>query len=170
MRARYPDQQGYVERDGVRVYYELHGAGDRTILFLPPWSIVHSHCWKMQVPFFARHGRVLTFDGRGNGCSDRPADAASYTGEEFAADALAVMDATETDRADVVGFSLGGFWGLLLAAQRPERVASLALICPHSPLVPPHPERQQYSFDESLDTEEGWAKYNRHYWLRHYEQ
>lgn len=42
MRARYPDRDGYVERDGVKVFYELHGQGDKTILFLPTWSIIHS--------------------------------------------------------------------------------------------------------------------------------
>ena len=42
------------------------------MLLLPTWSIVHSRHWKMQVPYLARHCRVLTFDGRGNGRSDRP--------------------------------------------------------------------------------------------------
>src|SRR5688500_13769127 len=116
MRARYPDREGYIERGDVRVYYEVHGEGERTILFLPAWSIVHSHVWKLQVPHFARHHRVITFDGRGNGRSDRPLDPDAYTAEAFAADALAIMDATATERADLVGFSLGAVWALVLAA------------------------------------------------------
>jgi pimeloyl-ACP methyl ester carboxylesterase len=71
-RARYPDESGFVERDGVRVFYEVYGAGEQTILFLPTWSIIHSRCWKMQIPYLSRHCRVVTFDGRGNGRSDRP--------------------------------------------------------------------------------------------------
>ena len=67
MRARYPDQEGFVERDGVKIFYEVFGAGEPTVLLLPPWSIVHSRIWKAQVPFLARHCRVITFDGRGNG-------------------------------------------------------------------------------------------------------
>jgi pimeloyl-ACP methyl ester carboxylesterase len=74
-RARYPDRSGYVERDDVRVFYEVYGAGDRTVLLLPTWSIVHSRFWKAQIPYLARHLRVVTFDGRGNGHSDRPAGA-----------------------------------------------------------------------------------------------
>ena len=168
LRAREPDETGVVERDGVRVYWELFGEGDETILFLPTWSIVHSRHWKLQLPYFARHFRVLTFDGRGNGRSDRPPDPAAYAEEEFAADALAVMDVTDTDRAAIVGFSLGGQRGLLLAANHAERVSAAAFIGPAVPLASPLPTRVVYSFDESLDTDEGWAKYNRYYWLRDY--
>ena len=39
-RARYPDSEGYVERDGVRVHYEVFGSGEPTVLLLPTWSIV----------------------------------------------------------------------------------------------------------------------------------
>ena len=42
------------------------------MLLLPTWSIIHSRHWKMQIPYLARHCRVVTFDGRGNGRSDRP--------------------------------------------------------------------------------------------------
>ena len=77
-RARYPDHTGYVERGGVRVFYEVYGKGERTVLLLPTWSIVHSRFWKAQIPYLARHLRVVTFDGRGNGRSDRPAGAHAY--------------------------------------------------------------------------------------------
>ena len=62
------------------------------MLLLPTWSVIHSRHWKMQIPYLARHCRVVTFDGRGNGRSDRPRDAAAYDEREFAADAIAVMD------------------------------------------------------------------------------
>ena len=71
-RARYPDADGFVERDGVSIFWECYGEGEQTILFLPTWSIIHSRTWKMQVPYLSRHCRVLTFDPRGNGKSDRP--------------------------------------------------------------------------------------------------
>jgi pimeloyl-ACP methyl ester carboxylesterase len=168
-RARYPNESGYVERDGIRVYYEVYGAGEPTVLLLPTWSIIHSRHWKMQIPYLARHCRVVTFDPRGNGRSDRPQDAAAYDEREFAADALAVMDATETERAVIVGFSLGGQCGLLLAAEHPERVDGAVFIGPNFPgggtLLP---ERTVYDFDTEYDTAEGWAKHNRFHWLRDY--
>src|SRR4051812_34842784 len=134
-RARYPDEDGYVEREGVRLHYEVYGDGEQTVVLLPTWSIVHSRVWKMQIPYLARHFRVVTFDGRGNGRSDRPAGAESYRVREFAADALAVMDRTSTDRAVLVGLSRGSLWGTLLAAEYPERVAALVCIGPAVPLV-----------------------------------
>ncbi len=167
-RARYPDQEGYVERDGVRVFYEVYGSGEPTVLLLPTWSIVHSRHWKMQIPYLARHCRVVTFDGRGNGRSDRPVGVEAYLESEFAADALAVMDATNTAQATLVGVSCGALWGTILAADHPERVDGLVFIGPAVGLVPGHPERQVYSFDEEYDTDEGWAKYNSHFWSRDY--
>ena len=77
-RARYPDEDGYIERDGVRVFWESYGQGEQTLLLLPPWSIVHSRVWKMQIPYFARHFRVVVFAPRGNGRSDRPRDPRAY--------------------------------------------------------------------------------------------
>jgi pimeloyl-ACP methyl ester carboxylesterase/predicted glycosyltransferase len=162
-RARYPDESGYAERGGVKLHYEVYGSGEPTVLLLPTWSIIHSRHWKMQIPYLARHCRVVTFDGRGNGRSDRPE--AGYDEREFAADALAVMDATGTGRAVIVSLSLGAQRALLLAAGHPERMAGAVFIAPFTPLGsadPPDP------WDEELATDEGWAKWNRHYWLRDY--
>jgi pimeloyl-ACP methyl ester carboxylesterase/predicted glycosyltransferase len=169
MRACQPISDGYVERDGVKIYYEVFGAGEPTVLLLPTWSLMHSRQWKMQVPYLARHCRVLTFDPRGNGRSDRPTDLKAYAETEFAADAIAVMDATQTDRAIIVGFSLGVQRGLLLAANHPERVEAAAFVGPTYPGGGhPPPERTVYSWEDVLDTDEGWARYNKRYWLRDY--
>src|SRR5438128_3137871 len=138
-RARYPDRSGHIERDGVRVFWELYGERDPTILFLPTWSIIHSRTWKAQIPYFARHCRALTFDGRGNGRSDRPPDPEAYREEEFAADATAVMGATDTERPVLVSLSRGAERSLLLGAQHPDRVAGMVFIAPAVPLPPSAP-------------------------------
>ncbi|HEU0335427.1 MAG TPA: alpha/beta hydrolase [Gaiellaceae bacterium] len=169
-RARYPDREGYVERDGVRSFYEVYGEGEPTVLLLPTWSIVHSRHWKMQIPYLARHCRVLTFDGRGNGRSDRPSEADAYREEEYAADALAVLDATGTERAAVVSLSRGAERSLLLAANHPERVERMVFVAPALPLPPATPRVQAMrAFDEPRDDYTGWGKWNRHYWVEHYE-
>jgi pimeloyl-ACP methyl ester carboxylesterase/predicted glycosyltransferase len=167
-RARYPDEEGYVERDGVKTFYEVYEGGGPTILFLAPWSIVHSRCWKMQIPYFARHGRVVTFDPRGNGRSDRPMGPGAYDEREYAADTLAVMEATGTDSAVLVSHSLSAGRALLLCAEHPERVAGAVFIGPRVALVPTDPGTRTYSFEDELDIDEGWAKWNRHYWRRDY--
>jgi pimeloyl-ACP methyl ester carboxylesterase len=167
-RARLPDAEGHLERDGVRVRWERHGDGDPTLLLLPAWSIIHSRQWKAQVPYLARHYRVLTFDGRGNGRSDRPPGAEAYDDDQYVADALAVLDATGTGQAVLVGLSRGGRWAVELAAARPERVLGAMLIDPALTSLAPLPREQASSFDEELDRTDGWAKFNRHYWLRDY--
>jgi pimeloyl-ACP methyl ester carboxylesterase/predicted glycosyltransferase len=167
-RARYPDASGYVTRGGVRLYWERYGDGDRTVFLLPTWSIVHSRGWKLQIPFLARHFRVITFDGRGNGRSDRPRGAEAYATWEFADDAIAVMDATGTDSAALVGVSCGALWATIMADEHPERVERIAYIGPAVPLADDHPERVMNAFHEVIDTYRGWAKYNSHYWRRDY--
>ncbi len=167
-RARYPDKSGYAERDGVTLYYEIYGTGEPTVVLLPTWSIVHSRHWKMQIPYLARHCRVVTFDGRGSGRSDRPEGVDAYARPEFALDTLAVMDATATNCAVLVGVSCGALWGLTIAAEHPERVLGAAFIGPAVPLADPHRERAVYSFEDPLDSDDSWAKYNAHYWLRDY--
>jgi pimeloyl-ACP methyl ester carboxylesterase len=158
-RARYPDEEGYVERDGIRVFWERYGEGEPTFLLPPTWEIVHSRHWKCQIPYLSRHGRVVTFDGRGNGRSDRPRDYDAYRRHEFAHDAVAVLDAAGVDRAIVIAWCDMGE-SLILAAEHPERVAGVVFIAPALPTR--EAEVAPYPFDEVLDTEEGWAKENRH--------
>jgi pimeloyl-ACP methyl ester carboxylesterase/predicted glycosyltransferase len=170
LRAREPDQQGYVDRAGVRIYYESFGAGRPAVLLLPTWSIIDSRHWKAQVHALARYNQVITFDPRGNGLSDRPVDPAAYADREFVGDGLTVLDAVGVEAAIVVGFSAGCFPALLLAGDHPERTLGAVFIGNGMPYAPPHPERAKWlrRFDEVVDTEEGWAKMNRHYWQRNY--
>jgi pimeloyl-ACP methyl ester carboxylesterase/predicted glycosyltransferase len=184
MRARYPDLTGFVVRDGVKVAYEVFGGGSVTVLLLPSWSIVHSRIWKMQVPYLARHARVITFDGRGNGLSDRPRDTAAYASKEFVADALAVLDAVGVDDAVVVGASMGAGYGLELASTAPDRVAALFLLGPTvacldgADAAPPQSEAETATqapntrpveepapgFHDRPKEPEGWALYNAQVW------
>jgi pimeloyl-ACP methyl ester carboxylesterase/predicted glycosyltransferase len=167
--ARLPDMQAVVERDGIRIHWESYGEGATTVLLLPTWSVIHSRNWKAQIPYLSRHFRVVTFDGRGNGYSDRPDEQSAYHAQEFVADAIAVLDAAGVESACVAGMSMGGLRALLLAAGHPERVDGVFLIGPTVPLLTPGPpHREGLGFDDELDDYQGWAKYNRHYWLQDY--
>jgi pimeloyl-ACP methyl ester carboxylesterase/predicted glycosyltransferase len=175
-RARYPDEEGFVERDGVRVFWERYGDGDPTVLLLPTWTLVHSRAWKAQIAYLARHFRVVTFDPRGNGKSDRPEGAAPYAESEFAADALAVLDATDTRRAVIVSWSRGAQRALLVAAQHPERVLAAAFIGPWFPAsrlgglrwrMMAHPRLRGLFFIRPL-TARSWLKFNAAYWREDY--
>ena len=95
-----------------------------------------------------------------------PPESEAYDEREFAADALAVMDATETERSDPRRRLAAVRTGARSSPpSTPERVDGLVFIGPAVALVPGHPERQVYAFDEEYDTDEGWAKYNSHFWL-----
>jgi pimeloyl-ACP methyl ester carboxylesterase len=168
MRAREPDAEGFVDRGGVKLHYEVFGDGGPTLLLLPAWTIIHTRFWKAQVPYLARHFRVVTYDGPGNGRSDRPLDPAPYHYEAEGRSAVAVLDATGTERAVLVSLSMGAEWALWVTAHRPERVLGNVFIGPSLYLdVRSDPDEQP--FDEPYRSTEGWAKYNRHYWLDHWE-
>ncbi|MEA2310166.1 MAG: hypothetical protein QOE28_134, partial [Solirubrobacteraceae bacterium] len=169
MRAREPDHAGHVERDGVRIGYEVFGEGERTILLMPTWAIIPSGFWKGQVPQLARRHRVITFDARGSGRSDRPGDAAQCGHFDNVDDAIAVLDEVGGERALVVATTHGACNALALASLYPERVAGLLAFGPCMPaLTPPFEHRTVHDFETDYGIDEGWARENRYSWARDY--
>lgn len=168
MRAKMPDKEGLVDRDGVKLHYEIYGDGPETIVFVPPWSLVHSRVYKAQLPYFSERFRCVTYDGRGNGKSDRPEQVAAYSLANFAGDALAVMDATATDKAIVVGLSYGAMLTCIVAAHHPERVKAAIFAGAAAVIGPGYPYMTATHFLAKSDRFDGWNKYNREYWFEHY--
>jgi pimeloyl-ACP methyl ester carboxylesterase len=153
--------------DGLRLHYEIFGSGEPTIVLLPPNPISHSRLWKGQVHYLSRHFRVVAYDGRGNGNSDHPDSTRPWRAAWWAQDCLSVMDATETKAAVLAGICGDGVWpSIQIASAHPERVQGIVAISPGVPLLtPPLPWRlaANESFDEILESTEGWARMNRHY-------
>ena len=168
MRAKLPGSVGFVDRDGVKIHYEIYGDGPQTMVFLPPWTIVHSRVYKAQLPYFSERFRCIAFDGRGNGKSDRPADVAAYSLDHYVADALAVMDATEAGAAILVGLSLAGLYACVLAAHHPERVKAAILAGTAASIGPNYPYLAPTHFFAKRERFSGWDKFNREYWLANY--
>jgi pimeloyl-ACP methyl ester carboxylesterase len=154
MRARHPDRQGYAERGGVRLSYEVFGEGSPTLLLVPGWTLP-ARSFKAQVPYLARHYRVVAFDPRGTGGSGRPRGATHYALDEHVADALAVMDVTETASAVLVGKSRGAQTALALAVNHPSRVNGLVAAAPFTPLTPWPPLDAAWS---SFQQRRGWRR------------
>ena len=170
-RARLPDDAGIARSaDGTGIAWEAFGWGEPTIVLLPSTPIIHSRQWKAQVPYLSRSWRVIAYDGRGNGLSDRPTEPQAYVGDRITDDLLTVLDATGTERAVLVGLCGDGVWpSIRFAAARPDRVHGIVAFEAGVPLLsPPHAWRVQYSFTDELPTDEGWAKVNEHYWRRDY--
>ena len=179
MRARAADTEGYVESRGIKLHYEVTGDAQPTILLLPTWAIIHKRFWKAQVPYLARHFRVVTYDGPGNGLSDRPLEPADYGHDAQVRHALAALDATGTTKAVVVGLSMGACWALQLAAEHGERVLGSVLIGASVPVTDGHSARRVEVPSGGLpasrvpvlerDPVAHWAKYDTAYWKEHHE-
>ena len=92
MRAKLPHTEGLVDRDGVKLHFEVYGEGSHAIVFVPAWSIVHSRIYKAQLPYFSDHFRTIAYDPRGNGRSDQPLFASAYSFDELADDVLFLVE------------------------------------------------------------------------------
>jgi pimeloyl-ACP methyl ester carboxylesterase/predicted glycosyltransferase len=165
MRAREPDLEGRVDRDGIGIHYEVHGEGTPTLLLVPPAPITHSRLWKAQIPYLARRHRVVTFDGRGNGRSDRPVDIASHTRATNVADIGAVLDATDTDEAVLVAHCHANWWAIDFIADHPGRTRALVSIEPGVPYLggsQAHWVEASERWNEVRADPTGWELFNRH--------
>lgn len=111
--------------DGVRIHFETSGTGPA--LLLHHGRLENGDVWKElgYVQALQPGRRIVLVDARGHGRSDKPTDTASYAARTMASDMVAVLDALGIDRADVLGYSMGGRIGFMGLAYFPERFASL---------------------------------------------
>jgi pimeloyl-ACP methyl ester carboxylesterase/predicted glycosyltransferase len=168
MRARLPDREGVVERDGVKVAYEVFDGGEPALFLIPASPITHARAWKGILPTLARRFSVVTTDGRGTGRSDRPHQKERYAPDEQVADLLAVLTAAEIDRAVLVAHCHAVPWALRLAAEHADRVAGLVTIAPFVALATPHAfsVAAEKTWAERLNAPVGWEMRNRAFWRR----
>ncbi|HSJ18008.1 MAG TPA: alpha/beta hydrolase [Solirubrobacterales bacterium] len=122
-----------VEARGLRFHVAEAGAGDPVVM-LHGWP-QHWFEWRGLIPSLARRHRVLCPDLRGLGWSDAPA--AGYEKEELASDVLALLDALELERVQLVGHDWGGWIGFLICMREPERIARLLALNILPPFLPP---------------------------------
>jgi len=113
--------------DGTRLHYSVSGRRDGEPVLMIQGLGADSRGWLRQRLAFAARHRVIVFDNRGVGRSDRPPG--PYDLEVMAADALAVLDAAGVADAHVMGASMGGVISQIIAVRHPERVRSLILAC-----------------------------------------
>jgi 3-oxoadipate enol-lactonase len=108
----------------IDIYYEITGEGEPLLFIHGVGSSMQS--WQMQVPVFSAYYRVITFDLRGHGRSDKPLE--PYNISMFAADTAELMKSLGLSSAHVVGFSLGGMVGFQLCLDAPDMVKSLVVV------------------------------------------
>ena len=115
-----------INRDGVKIYYEVHGSG-------PPLLLTHGYSstsamWHGQIAALSKHHKLVLWDMRGHGQSDYPDDPKAYSEALTVADIAALLDAVGAERAIVGGLSLGGYMSLAFYRAHPERVRALLII------------------------------------------
>jgi pimeloyl-ACP methyl ester carboxylesterase len=115
-----------INRDGVDIYYEVHGQGP-TLLMSHGYSAT-AQMWRGQIEALAPHVQLVTWDMRGHGQSDYPEDQAAYSALNTVADMAAILDAVGAERAIIGGLSLGGYMSLYFHAIHPERTRALLII------------------------------------------
>lgn len=116
-----------LERDGVNLYYEVHGTKGPVILLSHGYSAT-SAMWEGQIAALTRNHRLVLWDMRGHGQSDYPEDPSLYSEEATVADMAAILDAVGAEKAIVGGLSLGGYMSLAFHEAHPERVIALLII------------------------------------------
>jgi 3-oxoadipate enol-lactonase len=116
-----------ISSDGTRLHYQSFGRPRAPAVLMIQGLGTDKHGWDLQRYTFAWHYRVIAFDNRGAGRSDKPFSA--YSLEQMADDAVAVLDAAGVDQAHVIGASMGGVIAQITAIRWPERVLSLTLAC-----------------------------------------
>lgn len=123
-----PDEVGVATSGEVGISWRRYGNGPQTVLFVPTWNFVDSRVLRHQVDGLRDEFRVITYDARGSGESDHPTS--GYRFDDHVADALSVLDSTDTPFASVVGASFGTHVAVLLAVAHPTRVQRLVLVAP----------------------------------------
>ncbi|MFK4720236.1 pimeloyl-ACP methyl ester carboxylesterase [Bradyrhizobium niftali] len=115
-----------IDRDGVGIYYEVHGDG-------PPLLLTHGYSstsamWHEQVDALAKDHTLVLWDMRGHGQSDYPDDLKAYSEALTVGDMAAILDAIGAKRAIIGGLSLGGYMSLAFTRAYPQRVRALLII------------------------------------------
>jgi pimeloyl-ACP methyl ester carboxylesterase len=132
-----PSVEGVTHRDVIAGDVRLHvaeaGEGDPVVL-LHGWP-QHWYMWRHLIPLLATDRRVICPDLRGFGWSEAPAGDL-YEKETFATDTLALLDALELDRVDLIGHDWGGWAGFTFCLDHPDRVGAYLALS----IVPPWPE------------------------------
>jgi pimeloyl-ACP methyl ester carboxylesterase len=140
----------YLDRDGVRIGYEVHGEGGGLPLLLTHGFGSSARMWAPNTAALSAGRPVITWDMRGHGRSDSPRDQAAYTQQASLDDMAAILDAYGAERAVLGGLSLGGYLSLGFWMDHPGRVEAL-LLCDTGPGFRNDEARQKWN-DRALAT------------------
>ena len=111
--------------NGININYKTEGSGEPLVMIMGIAST--KSAWLFQTPAFKKQFKVITFDNRGCGGSDKPSE--PYSIRDMADDVAGLMDYLKIDKAHVLGVSMGGMIAQELAINHPDKINKLILCC-----------------------------------------
>jgi pimeloyl-ACP methyl ester carboxylesterase len=114
--------------NGININYQVDGQGEPLVMIMG--FTAGRSGWMAQIPFFKKYYRVITFDNRGAGKSDKPPG--PYSTRMMADDTVSLMDLLRIEKAHIMGVSMGGMIAQELAINYPQRVMKLVLACTYA--------------------------------------
>jgi class 3 adenylate cyclase len=139
-----PETRYATTNDGLHIAYQVEGSGSLDLVESGDGTVFSIDAtgeqprWQQWVDRLASFSRIIRFDLRGVGLSDPVGSSDPPTVEQWASDAMAVMDSVGVDQAAILGCSMDGLIALLLAASHPERVRALVLVNAYARIVQDH--------------------------------
>jgi pimeloyl-ACP methyl ester carboxylesterase len=165
-----PDESGVVDVAGVRIAWDSFGRGESAVLVIPTWNFVDSRVSASLIRDLSPMFRVVTFDPRGAGRSDRPRS--GYRIEDHLADAIGVIADANLARVSLVAASSGANVGVLLAARLPDRVERLVLVGSAIEVAADataEDAEDDTGFWIERPSYEGWERWSAAYWRQDWE-
>lgn len=114
-----------IKVNDIELFYEIHGEGEQPIIFSHGW-MCDSSVWNSQIEFFSKKYKVITYDQRGHGMSDKPK--ADYSIETLSNDLFSLIQELNLEKVILVGHSMGGMTALTFALNHPDKVSKLVLV------------------------------------------
>src|SRR3954447_19498204 len=158
-----PDESGYVDVNGLHMYYETYGAGTPLVLLHGGMLSIHLNFAGL-IPTLALQHRVIGVEMQGHG---RTADIErEITPAALASDVIGLLDHLGIDRADVLGHSMGGAVAMELAVSHPDRVRK---VVPVSVSVRPDgmhedlTDQSRWATSERMPTQQDFAEFREEY-------
>nr|QNO56355.1 putative aminoacrylate hydrolase RutD [Methanosarcinales archaeon ANME-1 ERB7] len=117
-----------IKVNDVELYYEAHGDGE-PIIFVHGWMDDCS-AWNSQIEFFAKKYKVIAYDHRGHGRSDKPEG--DYSIQTLSNDLHTLIKELKLEKVTLVGHSMGGMTALLFTLDHPDKVSKLVSCQPYN--------------------------------------
>jgi pimeloyl-ACP methyl ester carboxylesterase len=117
-----------LDRHGIAIHYNVSGSGAGAPLLLTHGFSATAAMFSSTVASLSTTRRCIVWDVRGHGRTDYPTDPSAYTVELVTGDMMAILDASEIDRAVLLGHSMGGYLSLEMQRRHPDRVSALVLV------------------------------------------